>query len=121
MPRLLLADDHPMVRATLTRVLRRDRRIELVGVAASGEEAAAAARRLEPDVVLMDLRMPGLGGAEATREIVAHRPSTRVLIFTAHPDPHGVRRALDAGAVGVVVKGASVGELLDAVHGAAGG
>jgi DNA-binding NarL/FixJ family response regulator len=119
--RVLLADDHPMFRYGLRAVLGSDPGVELVGEAGSGEEAVTLAGALDPDVVLMDLTMPGLNGVEATRRILTTRPETAVLVVTMFDDSASVLAAIRAGARGYLVKGADREEILRAVHAAAAG
>jgi DNA-binding NarL/FixJ family response regulator len=119
--RVLLADDHPMFRYGLRAALGSDPDIALVGEASTGEQAVDLARELEPDVVVMDLTMPGFGGIEATRRIVAHRPAARVLVVTMFEDSASVIAAVRAGVRGYLVKGADRDELLRAVRAAAAG
>ncbi|GIF47127.1 LuxR family two component transcriptional regulator [Asanoa ferruginea] len=119
--RILLADDHPVFRYGIRAVLASDPRSELVGEAGNGDEAVAKAAELAPDVVLMDLTMPGLNGVEATRRIVAARPQTNVLVVTMFDDSASVLAAVRAGARGYLVKGADRDEILRAVHAAAAG
>jgi len=114
--RILLADDHDMVREALRRVI--DSRADLVVVAEArdGREAVALAKEHTPDVAVIDLWMPGLSGEEAIRQIVESCPATRVLALTMHEDWGRVRAALEAGALGYVVKSAASRELLDAIQ-----
>jgi DNA-binding NarL/FixJ family response regulator len=121
MIRVLLAEDHPVVRAGLEGLLGAAEGIELVGAATNGEEAVELAAELEPDVVLIDLSMPRLGGIEATLRIVETRPETRVVVLTAFADRERILGAIDAGALGYLLKDASPEELLAAVHAAARG
>lgn len=114
--RVLIVDDVIASRATLRRALAFDDSIEVVGEAGSGREAVARAEELHPDLVLMDVRMPDGDGVDATRHIVEHLPHTRVVALTAHDDVHTVRDMLTAGATGYFLKGASVDDLLAAVH-----
>lgn len=119
--RVLIVDDVEASRETLRRALAFDGRIEVVGEAGSGREAVEKAAELRPDLVLMDVRMPGGNGVEATRRIVGRFPHTRVVALTAHDDVDTVREMLTAGATGYFLKGASVDQLLEAVHGASRG
>ncbi|GIF69223.1 DNA-binding response regulator [Asanoa ishikariensis] len=119
--RILLADDHPVFRYGIRAVLTSDPRSDLVGEAGTGDEAVAKALDLAPDVVLMDLTMPGLNGVEATRRIMAARPRTNVLVVTMFDDSASVLAAVRAGARGYLVKGADRDEVLRAVHAAAAG
>ncbi len=114
--RVLIADDHPLVRKGLRSVLAGVPRIEVVGEAASGREAAERAVALQPDVVLMDLQMPGGSGIEATREIVRTSPNIRVLIVTLFEDEESVFTALRAGARGYVLKDTDEEELVQAIR-----
>ncbi|WTW98411.1 response regulator transcription factor [Streptomycetaceae bacterium NBC_01309] len=118
---VLLVDDHPVFRYGLTAVLSSDPGLELAGTAATGEEAVAQARELRPDVVLMDLTMPGVGGIEATSRILAELPETRVLVVTMYEDSSSVLAAVRAGACGYLVKGADRDEVLRAIRSAAAG
>jgi DNA-binding NarL/FixJ family response regulator len=119
--RVLLADDHPMFRYGLRAVIASDPGTELIGEAGTGEEAVARALELRPDVVLMDLTMPGINGVEATRRIVAAHPDVSVLVVTMFDDRASVLAAVRAGARGYLVKGADRDEILRAVHAAAAG
>jgi DNA-binding NarL/FixJ family response regulator len=114
--RVLVADDHPLFRAGLRSTFEFAESIELVGEVESGEQAIEAARRLEADVVVMDLHMPGLNGIEATRAIVASRPETGVLVLTMFEDDDSVFAAMRAGARGYLLKGADQEEILRAVQ-----
>jgi DNA-binding NarL/FixJ family response regulator len=102
--RVLVADDQALFRAGLTRLIGEDPRVRVVAQAADGREAIDLAASTEPDVVLMDLRMPVVDGIEATRQILADRPSTRVLVLTTFEADSCVLQALSAGASGYVLK-----------------
>jgi len=119
--RVLLCDDHAMVREGLARLLSSDPGIEVVGTAPDGERAVALAATLRPDVVMMDLSMPGIDGAEATRRIVAAAPSARVVVLTSFQDDGRVLEALDAGAVGYLLKDADHRDLVRAIEAASRG
>lgn len=119
--RVLLVDDHPIVRRGLHHVLRDEAYIEVIGEAATGDEALARTHQLKPDVVVMDLTMPGLNGVEATRSVRAQCPESRVLILTMHDDPESLREVLRAGASGYVTKGMVAEELALAIAAVASG
>jgi DNA-binding NarL/FixJ family response regulator len=119
--RVLLVDDHALLRAGLTRLLEAHDDVEVVAEAADGETGAALAAELGPDVALVDLAMPGEDGIQATGQILAASPGTRVVILTAFSDRRQILGALDAGAVGYLLKDAAPDELLDGVRAAARG
>jgi DNA-binding NarL/FixJ family response regulator len=114
--RVLIADDDALMRAGLVELLTADPQIEIVGQAATGRQAAERARRLAPEVVLMDVRMPDLDGIAATRELAREAPAARVLILTTFEQDDYVFGALRAGASGFLLKRARPEELLAAVH-----
>ena len=114
--RILLADDHALLRMGLKALIDVQRDMAVVGEAEDGEAAVAAAARLAPDVVVMDLAMPGMDGAEATRRILEARPETRIVILTAFADSADVGRALAYGACGAQMKGGPAEGLLDAIR-----
>ncbi len=117
--RVLLVDDHALVRSGLRAVLATTDDCEVVGEAATGEEAVALTPGLRPDVVVMDLSMPGAGGVEATRGVRAASPTTRVLVLTTFSDDDRVRAALAAGATGYLLKDATPDDVVAAVRAAA--
>jgi DNA-binding NarL/FixJ family response regulator len=119
--RVLLADDHPLVRAGLRELLATAEDLEVVGAAADGEEAIELALTHAPDVVLMDLSMPGLGGLEAIRRLATERPGLPVVALTSFSDRERILEALDAGAVGYLLKDAEPEELIRGVRAAAAG
>jgi DNA-binding NarL/FixJ family response regulator len=119
--RVLIADDHPVFRDGLAALLHGEPGAELSGAAASGTEAVELARQAQPDVVLMDLRMPGINGVEATRRIVADSPHVAVVVLTMVDDDDSVFAALRAGARGYLLKGADAAQIRRAVHSAAAG
>ena len=121
MIRVLIVDDHPLVRQGLTGVLTGVSDIEVVDAVADGALAAEAAVAGQADIVLMDLSMPGMDGVQATSEVLALRPDTRVVILTSFAEQARVRAALNAGAVGYVLKDTEPEDLIDAVHEAAAG
>jgi DNA-binding NarL/FixJ family response regulator len=114
--RILIADDHLLFRDGLRALLLADPDAELVGEASTGDEAVALAAELQPDLVLMDVQMPGTGGIEATRQIVNASPHIRVLVVTMFSDDHLVFAAMRAGARGYLLKGASHAEMLRAIR-----
>lgn len=113
---VLLVDDHDLVRAGIRRLLRDIRGIRVVAEARSGEEALDLVRDSPPDVVLMDVNMPGIGGLEATKKIVRAYNDVRVIILTVNTDAPFPTRLLQAGAVGYLTKGCSVDEVVSAIH-----
>lgn len=119
--RVLIADDHPLFRDGLRVMLEAAGGFEVVGEATTGEEAVALAAGLQPDVVLMDIAMPGVNGIEATRRIVAADPQARVLMLTMLEDDDSVFAALRAGARGYLLKGARQEEALRALRAVANG
>jgi DNA-binding NarL/FixJ family response regulator len=121
MTRVLIADDHAVVRAGLAQLLATFPEVELVAVAADGQEAVALAAEHRPDVVLMDLEMPVLDGIDATRQIRAAQPEVAVVVLTSFSDRDRILRALDAGAAGYLLKDAEPSELARAIDAAARG
>src|SRR3954447_22020513 len=116
--RVVIADDQRLFAEALARALSTDRRIDVVGIAANGQEAVHLSGLLQPDVVLMDLQMPVVDGIEATRLIVGGDiPVPRVLILTGSDEPEELQRARSAGASGYLTKNLSAAELLDALTG----
>ncbi len=114
--KVLICDDHEVVRAGLRLILENQTDLQIVGEAKSGEELIQQARQWQPDLVITDLSMPGLGGLEAIPRVRAAAPQARVLILTVHDDEAYFFQALEAGAEGYVLKGASADELLAAVR-----
>ena len=121
MIRVLVVDDHAMVRGGLVALLDASGEGEVVGQAANGEEAVEVARDCQPDVVLMDLSMPVMGGSESTRALLAVAPAAKVVVLTSFSDRDAVKAALRAGAIGYQLKDAEPTELLAAVRAAAQG
>jgi DNA-binding NarL/FixJ family response regulator len=119
--RILVVDDHPIVRSGITSVLATQGDFDVVGEAATGDQAVAAAARLKPDLVLMDLRMPGQGGVAASVSILAERPSTRIVVLTTYASDGEVLRAIEAGAVGYLLKDVPHDELFRALRAVARG
>jgi DNA-binding NarL/FixJ family response regulator len=114
--KVLLAEDHTIVREGLKSLLKEQVDMEVVGEAANGREAVEAARRLDPNVVVMDLTMPELNGVDATAQIVKACPKTRVVILSMHSADEYVFPALRAGASGYLVKGSGLSELTSAIR-----
>ena len=121
MIRVLLVDDHQLVRAGLQSLVDSAPDLTVVGTASDGEEAVRRVAELDPDVVVMDLSMPGMDGIEATRRICARHPAVQVLVLTSFSDGDRVRSALDAGAVGFLLKDSDPDELLQGVRAVARG
>ena len=121
MTTVLVADDHPLVRDGLRAVLSATDDLVVVGEAADGLAAVALVQELGPDVVVMDLQMPGLHGLEATRQITTHRPSTAILVLTMFEDDDTVFSAIRAGASGYLLKGADGADIVAAVRSVAAG
>ena len=113
---ILLAEDHAVVREGLRSLLEISGEFKVVGEAETGAEAVALAGRTRPDVVVMDIAMPGLNGCEATRQILAHNPAARVLVLSAHSDDEYVARMLAVGALGFVEKQSKGALLLRAIR-----
>ncbi len=114
--RVLIVDDHVLLRQALAHVLQRSAGIEVVGHADNGREATSAAGKLRPDVVLMDMVMPGLNGIDATRQILRAQPKCHILILSAYSDDDRVAQALEAGAAGYLLKSADAEELVEAIR-----
>jgi DNA-binding NarL/FixJ family response regulator len=117
--RLLVAEDHPVVRDGLVRLFGGVIDIEVVAAAADGDEAVDLAAEHRPDVVLMDLRMPSMDGPEATRRLLERDPEIQVVIFTSFAEREEILRAIDAGAVGYLLKDVEPSELIRGVRAAA--
>jgi two-component system, NarL family, response regulator LiaR len=116
--RVLLVDDHPVVRQGLRALLSTQDGIDVIGEADDGEAAVAAAERLSPDVVLMDVVMPTMDGVEALRRIAERRPQTRVVMLTSYADERRAMEAVDAGASGFLLKDASPRDVVSAIRAA---
>ena len=114
--RVLLVDDHAVVRKGMRALLEREPGIEVVGEAEGGDQAVHAADRLRPDVVLMDLEMPGIGGIEATRQITTRQPEIRIVVLTSHAAEEDVFPALKAGALGYLLKHSTPEDVLQAIR-----
>jgi len=116
MIRVLLCDDHELVRRGIKGLLEADLTVRVVGEAGTADEAVRVAAELEPDVVVMDVRMPGRSGIEACRDIRAERGATKVLILTSFADDDALFSAIMAGASGYVLKQIKGNDLLDGIH-----
>ena len=114
--RILLADDHHLVRQALRSLLQAEGDLELIGEAGDGLQALAAVEAQDPDVLLLDLVMPGLNGLEVVRQVSRRFPRTKTIVLSMHADESYVIRALQSGAAGYVLKQADVGDLLRAVR-----
>ncbi len=116
MTKIILVDDHDLVRTGIRRLLEDIEDFDVVGEATSGEEAIKLVTEQDPDVVLMDINMPGIGGLEATRKLLANKPALRIIIVTMHQDDLFAQRLLKAGAVGYLTKGAKIDEISHAIR-----
>jgi DNA-binding NarL/FixJ family response regulator len=114
--RVMLADDHALVREGTRRLLEAEGDVEVVAEAANGEEAILAAQRLHPDIAIIDIAMPGIGGIQATREIKARCPETAILILSAYDDEPYLIALLEAGAAGFLLKNVHGQELINAIR-----
>ncbi|MER7173895.1 response regulator transcription factor [Streptomyces mesophilus] len=121
MIRILLADDHPVVREGLRAMLSAEPDLDVVAEASSGPQAEALTARLAPDIVLMDLRMPGGGGVESIERMAAAGLTCRIIVLTTYETDRDILRAVEAGAAGYLLKDLARGELADAVRAAARG
>ena len=113
--RVLIVDDHQVVREGLRRIVQMDNDIEVIGEAKSGEEAVNKAVSLSPDVVVMDLKMPGMDGIAATREIKERLPSINVLVLTLYAEDF-IKQAIEAGASGYLLKDSDTDQITSAIH-----
>jgi DNA-binding NarL/FixJ family response regulator len=119
--RVVVADDHPIVRGGIVALLQSEPDIDVVGEAADGDRAVLLAGELQPDLVLMDLRMPKVDGAEATARILAARPETKVLVLTTYESDENILTAIEAGASGYLLKAAPQEEILAGIRSVARG
>src|SRR5512142_613089 len=121
MIRLIVVDDHAVMRAGVIALLAGEHTIEIVAEAGHGRTALPLVEHQDPDVPLVDLRMPGLDGVATTTEIVARHPRTRVLILTTYDTDDDIERGVEAGAIGYLLKDTTREQLVDAIHAAARG
>ena len=112
---LLIADDHTLIRETWSLILKNDVRFNVIAETGSGEEAIELARKLSPDVVLMDINLPGMNGIEATQQIRKYAPGSRVVAISLHTQPSYARQMMKKGAMGYVTKNSSRAELFKAI------
>ena len=119
--RILIADDHAVVRRGLRSILQIEKDFQIVGEASNGTETVGKARQLKPDVIIMDLIMPEKSGGEATAEILAERPETRILLLTTFGTADDVAKALEAGAAGALMKTSDESEIIAAIRTVAAG
>ena len=119
--RILIADDHPMIRAGLHSLINMEEDLDVIGEASDGEETVKLVNELQPDIVIMDIVMPKLNGIEATRLIKQSKPTTIVITLTAYTDIEYILGLLEAGASGYILKDARGKELIDAIHAARSG
>lgn len=116
MIKILVVDDHGLVRMGITRMLADVKEFDVAGEAQSGEEAVRLARTVKPQVVLMDVKMPGIGGVEATKKLIAMDPQIKIIAVTAYDDDLYPERLMKAGALGYITKGASLDEMIKAIN-----
>jgi DNA-binding NarL/FixJ family response regulator len=117
--KVLICDDHPVVRRGLSALLSAAEDIEVVATAADGEEAVAMAIEYTPDIILMDVSMPGMDGMEATRRLITARPESRVVMLTSFSGQQRIKEALDSGAVGYLLKDSKPEDLIKGIRAAA--
>ena len=116
MIKVTIVDDHELVRTGIIRILKDEPDLEIVAEASSGEEAIQLVKQHQPDVVLMDVNMPGIGGFEATRKLIQMYPDLKVIVVTIHVDDPFPSRMLQAGAMGYLTKGCGVDEIINAIR-----
>jgi len=113
---VMLVDDHDLVRTGVKRLLEDQGGFTIIAEATNGEEALRLAREMDPDVVLMDINMPGIGGMEATPKLLRHNPALKIIIVSMHTDELFPQRVLKAGAMGYLTKGSRIEEIVHAIH-----
>lgn len=116
MIKVMLVDDHDLVRTGVKRLLDDVEDVRVIAEASSGEEAMSLIRKVDPDIVLMDINMPGIGGLEATRKLLHLKPAVKIIVVSMHDDDLFPQRLLQAGASGYVTKGASIEEIVHAMR-----
>lgn len=114
--KVMVVDDHELVRTGITRILNDAPGIKVVGEASSGEEALKLVKECDPDVLLMDVSMPGIGGLEATRKLVLSDPSLKIIVVSSYSEEPYPSRMLEAGASGYLTKGCAVDEIINAIN-----
>ena len=112
---VLLTDDHALVRSGIKRLLEDSKQVRIIGEAESGEEGVKLAQQLEPDVILMDVNMPGIGGVEACRRILQRNPRQKIIVLTIHNEQTFPKRMLEIGARGYLTKECGVDEMISAI------
>jgi NarL family two-component system response regulator LiaR len=116
--KVMVVDDHPVVRDGLKNIFLVFNDLQLAGEAENGSEALALCQQATPDVILMDILMPGMDGIQATQSILQQHPQVKIIILTSYPEDDLVQRSLEAGAIGYVLKNASIDDLADAIRAA---
>lgn len=111
----MLVDDHELVRTGIRRILEDVKGLKVIGEAQNGEEAVQFCRKIAPDVVLMDMNMPGIGGLEATKKILRYTPDTKVIVLTVHTEDPIPTKVMQIGASGYLTKGAGSDEMINAI------
>ena len=114
--KILIVDDHPLFLAGLRTLIKMEKEMEICGEAKNGQEAISQAKQLKPDVVIMDINMPGVNGIDATRKILSMAANTKILALSIHSDKRFVKEMLDAGAVGYLLKDDAPEELVKAIE-----
>src|SRR5262245_40750999 len=114
--KVLLVDDHTVVRQGLRALLLSESTMDIVGEASTGREAIQMARKLSPDVIVMDIAMPLLNGLEATRQIVRSDPNAKILVLSSYSDDDYVQKLTEAGAAGYLIKQTAANDLVHAIH-----
>jgi len=113
---VLLTDDHVLVRSGIKRLLEDSKQVQIIGEADSGEDSIRLAQELEPDVIMMDVNMPGIGGVEACRRILQRNPEQKIIVLTVHNEKTFPKRMLEIGAKGYLTKECGVDEMLTAIR-----